>query len=324
MNRLRAKLFFIFTFTLVLSSICPSIYITEASQISQDSRSYQNYLNGLLFDRLGEYKLAKDAYLKALKFDFRAWDIHYRLGLDYLRLNDLRGAEREFKYVLKIRPYEEKVRFLLALVYSYRSKYRQAEDEFNRLLARSLLELDELDVRGALGHLHLIAGNLEKAEEQYLIILKNNPHDSDSHFYLGYIYHELAKTDNAIDEFVKAIEIDPENALALNSLSYVYALEGRNLDQAMVWIKKALEMEPSNGAYLDTLGWIYFKKGDLDNALRYLENASVLFEDAEVFEHLGDVYSVLGDKDKAKKNWHKALEMEPKRKGIKEKIKQLR
>ena len=79
-------------------------------------------------------------------------------------------------------------------------------------------------------------------------------------------------------------------------------------------------MDPSNGAYLDTLGWIYYKKGDFDNAIRYLENASVIIDDAEILEHLGDVYFKIGNSEKALKNWKKSLEIDPKRKYIREKI----
>lgn len=324
MNRTLAYLIFVSCVVIVFSFIFPSVSFTETSKITRESKSYQNYITGLIYDRLAEYALAKQAYKQALESDFQAWDIHYRLALDYIKLNDFKNAEREFNYVLKIKPYEERVRFLLALAYSYSSKYKEAVREYERLLARPLLELDDRDLRSSLGYLHILQGDFDRAQTQYTTILEDNPGDSDAHFYLGYIYHELSKYDIAIDEFVKAIELNPDNSAALNSLSYVYAQRGENLDEALSLVKKALAIEPSNGAYLDTLGWVYFKRGDFDSALRYLENASVLFRDAEIFEHLGDVNFKLGKFEDAIKNWRKAIEIDPKRKEIKDKIRQLK
>ena len=137
-----------------------------------------------------------------------------------------------------------------------------------------------------------------------------------------YIYSEFSKTDVAIEAFNRALELNPANSLALNALSYLYAEIGENLDHALSLVRKALELEPSNGAYLDTLGWIYFKKGDLDNAIRYLENASVIVEDAEILDHLGDVYFKIGNSEDALKNWKKSLKIDPERKHIREKIRE--
>ncbi|MBL7130511.1 MAG: tetratricopeptide repeat protein [Candidatus Omnitrophica bacterium] len=295
---------------------------SRRANISKESIAYNNYLKGLLFDDLGEYEQAKDAYQKAIKSDFKAWDIHYRLALDYVRLQDFKRAEKEFRFLLESKPYNEKIRFLLALVYSYRSKYKAAVNEYHKLLQRPLLELDETDVRYSLAQLYFMQEDLDKAEEEYKTILESNPDDSYAHFYLGYIYSESSKTDAAIKEFNQALKFDPANPLALNALSYLYAELGENLDQALALVQKALELEPSNGAYLDTLGWIYFRKGDLDKAIRYLENASVMVEDAEIFEHLGDVYFKIGKSDEALKNWQRSLQIDPKRKQVRDKIRE--
>jgi Tfp pilus assembly protein PilF len=182
--------------------------------------------------------------------------------------------------------------------------------------------LKETDIRYSLAQLYFMQEDYQKAEGEYKAILESNPNDSYAHFYLGYIYSEYSNTDVAIKEFNRAIELDPSNPLALNALSYLYAELGKNLDEALAMVKKALELEPSNGAYLDTLGWIYFKKGDMNSALRYLENASVVIEDAEIFEHLGDVYFQTGKAEEALKNWKKSLEIDPKRVHIRDKMKE--
>jgi len=301
-----------------------SFVFAEASSISNDSGSYRNYLQGLYLDGLGDFEQAKKAYQRAVKLDTNSWNIHYRLGLGYLRTEDYKGAEEEFEKALELKPYNEGVRFLLARVYAANSKYDEAISEYLGLLERPLVELNESDVRYALAQLYVKKKDWQQAEIECYKVLEKNPNDSNAHFYLGYIYNESAKADSAIKEFSRAIEIDPNNSLALNCLSYLYAQRGEQLDYALSLAQKALEFDPANGAYLDTLGWVYFKKGDLENALRYLENASVLSKDSEIYEHLGDVYLEMGKLKEARKNWQKSLEIDSQRLSVKNKMENIR
>ena len=57
----------------------------------------------------------------------------------------------------------------------------------------------------------------------------------------------------------KVLEIDPNNAEALNFIGYSYADRGINLDEAEKMIVRALEIKPDNGYMMDSLGWVYFK-----------------------------------------------------------------
>ena len=89
-------------------------------------------------------------------------------------------------------------------------------------------------------------------------------------------------------------------------------------------IRKALQIEPDNGAYVDSLGWLYFKQGRLEDSIKELERASSLFEDPEIYEHLGEAYLKIGNIDKAKANWQKSLKLEPGIDSIKKKLELLK
>ena len=306
------------------SIISFSYLFAEASGVSAKTDSYSSYVQGLFLDGVGDFEQAKKAYQKAVKLDANSWSIHYRLALDYIRTNDYKNAEDELEKSLELKPFAEGVRFLLASVYAHNSKYDEAIREYLGLLDKPLVELGELEVRYALAQLYVKLNDLEKAEIECHKILEKDPQDANAHFYIGYIYSESSKEDNAIKEFSRAIELNPSHSSAMNSLSYLYALRGENLDYALSLVKKALEFDPSNSAYLDTLGWVYFKKGDMENALRYLENASVLAKDAEIYEHLGDVYMEMGKLSDARKNWRRSLELDSGRESVKEKIKNIK
>lgn len=104
---------------------------------------------------------------------------------------------------------------------------------------------------------------------------------------------------------------DPDDTSVNNDLGYLYADQGKNLEQAEQMIRKALAAEPENGAYLDSLGWVLFKREKYDEALPYLEQAvknSPGAGDETLYEHLGDVLERLQQKPKALGAWKKSLE----------------
>src|SRR2546428_10800801 len=89
----------------------------------------------------------------------------------------------------------------------------------------------------------------------------------------------------------KAIELNPQNAPALNYLAYTWAEMGVQLDESENLVMRALKIEPNDGFYIDTLGWVYYQRGDYPRAVEQLERAVELAgEDPTVAEHLGDAY----------------------------------
>jgi Flp pilus assembly protein TadD len=108
--------------------------------------------------------------------------------------------------------------------------------------------------------------------------------------------------------FHKVLEIDPNNATALNNLGYMLADKTSRYADALKYIRKAVELEPMNGAYLDSLGWAYFKLGQYepaeDNLRKAVERTST---DPTVHDHLGDLYEKTGRIRLAAAQWEISL-----------------
>ncbi|MBI2817375.1 MAG: tetratricopeptide repeat protein [Acidobacteria bacterium] len=129
------------------------------------------------------------------------------------------------------------------------------------------------------------------------------------HFLYGSIWERQKDYKRAEQEFRKALEIDPDNAMTLNYLGYMWADQGVNLDEAIKYIQRALEMEPNSAAYLDSLGWAYYKQNRLDLAQQYLEKAvQRLSSDPTILDHLADVYFSQGRYRDAQAKWKAALD----------------
>jgi tetratricopeptide (TPR) repeat protein len=108
----------------------------------------------------------------------------------------------------------------------------------------------------------------------------------------------------------KILAGDPSSAIALNNLGYFLTERGERLPEALDMIQRAVNAAPTNASYLDSLGWVYFKMGQLDEAERYLSDASRRNpHSSTIQEHLGDLLQKRGKQEQARTAWRKALSL---------------
>jgi len=152
------------------------------------------------------------------------------------------------------------------------------------------------------------SGNSTQAIEILETTVKTYPRDSGLQLELADYYNDSGRGADAEKLLRQLIDNDPANADALNYLGYLFARNGRNLDEAISLVNRALKAEPNNGAFLDSLGWAYFKRGDLNQAEKYLKDAATAMPDnSEVLDHLGDLHARQGRWQDAINAWSQAL-----------------
>jgi len=77
----------------------------------------------------------------------------------------------------------------------------------------------------------------------------------------------------AIDYYEKALELDDNNATALNSMGYILADRGFDTIRGLRLCRKAVDIRPQSAAYMDSLGWTYYKCGEMIEARNWLQKA---------------------------------------------------
>lgn len=180
-------------------------------------------------------------------------------------------------------------------------------------LLRALLknEPQDREVWLAISQTYLRANQYDssiKATEEAEKLSDSDDEKSYIYFHYGSIWERQKKFDTAERDFRRSLELNPDSAMTLNYLGYMFADQGVHLDEAVEMIKKALESEPENGAYLDSLGWAYYRMGQYDLAEKYLKRAAgKISSDATIRDHLGDVYLKMGRKAEAIAEWTAAL-----------------
>ena len=113
-------------------------------------------------------------------------------------------------------------------------------------------------------------------------------------------------------DFLRALELEPDQPLVLNYLGYSWVEQERNLDEAKTMIEKAVELRPDDGYIVDSLGWVAYRLGDFEEAARQLELAVELVPgDPIINDHLGDAYWQVGRLNEARFQWRRVLTLEP-------------
>ena len=197
---------------------------------------------------------------------------------------------------------------------------REAEEVLSRLSAEGTL--DDLTLMVEVYQSH------ERYEESIPVLeraLELEPSSTGLLFWLAAANERSGQRRQAEDLLQQILTIDPKFAPALNYLGYMWAEAGENLERALLLIQQAVELEPGNGAFIDSLGWAHFQLGQYEEAQGFLEKAATLVgNDAVVFEHLGDLYVALGQLDKARTVYERAIDLEAENSaGVKDKLNRL-
>ena len=113
------------------------------------------------------------------------------------------------------------------------------------------------------------------------------------------------------DDLRRVIRMKPDYAHAYNALGYTLAEKTDRLVEAKDLIEKAHKLMPDDPFILDSLGWVHYRLGNVDEALKHLQNAYAARSDPEIAAHLGEVLWKVGQRDEAQKIWRTALAANP-------------
>lgn len=154
----------------------------------------------------------------------------------------------------------------------------------------------------------------DEAIKQFDDLIRTFPNETkivrQSQFSLSNIYVQQGDIRKGEEILESVLEEDPDDPSVNNDLGYLYADQGKKLEQAEQMIRKAVEAEPENPAYLDSMGWVLYRLERYQEAVTWLEKATQQEGggDITIWDHLGDCYAKLDQTEKAVDAWQKALE----------------
>jgi tetratricopeptide (TPR) repeat protein len=175
---------------------------------------------------------------------------------------------------------------------------------------------DRWDAVALLGNLYRARSKFKEAVAAYDQAIDRIKAPQKRHwnmFYVRGIALERSKQwPRAEADFLKALELNPGQAYALNYLAYSWVERGENLTRAKAMLAKALRQRPNDGYIVDSVGWVDYRLGNFKDAVVHLERATELRpQDPTINDHLGDAYWRLGRKHEARVQWRRALSLKP-------------
>lgn len=100
-----------------------------------------------------------------------------------------------------------------------------------------------------------------RLEEQLILeaAIKHNPEDSKALYYLGNLYYDKKRYNEAMDLWHQSIQIDASFPTALRNLALAYVNKKENLDQGLKYLELAFEANTSDSRVFFELDQLYKK-----------------------------------------------------------------
>lgn len=156
--------------------------------------------------------------------------------------------------------------YYLGLALTQLGRYEEALLALEKVVNSQFSFLHIVQARMVLGYIYSVTGRFRLAEFEFAKVNEMGLQSSQAFAAQGYVCYAQRKVPESIEALTKALELDPKNANALNSLGFIYAEEKIDLGKALTLCRQAVEVAPRNAAYLDSLGWAYFRLGSFAEA----------------------------------------------------------
>jgi len=249
------------------------------------------------YGRLGKIHLARKAYEKAVTaleaaalYRPDSEEVLIDLSIAYFDAGRNEKAFEPLNKLLARNPKSVGAHHMLGKTWFIRGEFAKATAELETALK---LAPRDYDVAYTLGLAYLKQQQLAPAKQIYSGMLRQLGDRPQLHFIFGRAYRETVFLAEAIEEFKKAVALDPKSSRAHYYLGLTYLLKDgtSRLDDAAEEFKIALNLDQDDYFANYYLGIIHLKERRLEPAISLLEKASRLQPDnPDPYFYLGQAY----------------------------------
>jgi len=251
------------------------------------------YYLGRLFLWEGNYDKAIDWLDKAIELDQTNSGYHFWLGNAYgvkaqragllKKASAAKNVKKEFERAVELNPENIDARFGLLQFYQMAPGIMGGSKDKAREQAEAIKKRNGYQGHLAFGLIHTINEEYALAEKEYQAAIAVKPEDTQPYYLLSYLYGRQKQFDKATELFEDLLKTHPDEVSSYFHLGRIAVMSGKNLDKGEAYLQKYLQTEPSN------------------------ERPSF------AFTHLllGHIYKQKENKELAKSEYEKALELDP-------------
>ncbi|MBT33897.1 MAG: hypothetical protein CMO01_29900, partial [Thalassobius sp.] len=165
-----------------------------------------------------------------------------------------------------------------------------------------------LDAYNGLGNLLLNTGKTEEAIKQYEKCVELNPNYKWAYFNLGLSYSTIDE-EKSIEHYNKAIEIDPDYVDAHLAVGNIYLGKGL-IEEAKTHYEKCIALNPDMGVAYFNLALLINKVEPEKAALHYQKVISLEPNRVGAYLGLGNIYFDNNELEKARVQYEKCIELD--------------
>ncbi|MBL8018216.1 MAG: hypothetical protein JNM27_01005 [Leptospirales bacterium] len=296
-------------FRVISKTSTPKELIKERLALASLSFQSRRYRSGIDLLFLAEQSV------KSKEAEHSLATIQYQIALGYIQLDQ---PFRAIAYLREAIASAESAKETdvgsaakLLLARQLASKPQNRDSEALELL-NPLIALGDNAALGERALLHQTNNDCKQALPDWNHVIEKDAQNVTALFFRAACLETELNYPAAEADVKQVLRLRPSFAEAKNFLSYMNALQNKELDEAKSLSMTAIEVQPDNPAYQDTLGWIFFQSGQPARARYHIQFAARLMEQgeerhAEIYDHLGDVYLKLEDKQRALYNYDLGL-----------------
>lgn len=210
------------------------------------------YLNGVLENRAGNYAEGRAFLEKAVALNPNHYNCRYNLGIALSNLNDPQGAREQFEKALALGAHEPAVRFEYAKVLRKLGETKLAEEQLTLYQQEQKAQADRTLAASKMAQAdqELANGDPKRAVALYRDALAVQPQSALLSYKLSVALDRIGDTAGEQQALQKAVQIDPDMAIAHHQLGYL-AFSGGDPATAEAQFREAVRAAPG---YIDA--WI--------------------------------------------------------------------
>ncbi|BAZ29590.1 tetratricopeptide repeat protein [Cylindrospermum sp. NIES-4074] len=265
------------------------------------------YGKGLALSGQKKYQDSVAAFEQAVKYkpDFVA--AWLQKSLIYRKLKQLDQALVAINKAIQLQPKNPNLYNAKLVVLNKLKKYAEAETAINEAIKLS----PRASFYNNRANLYKYMKKWDLAVADYIKAIEINPEYALAYTNRGNLYQKQKKWDLALADYIKAIEIDPEDARAYDSRGNFYQKQ-KKWDLALADYNKAIEINPQYAKAYVGRGSLYLLQEKWDLALADSSKAIEIDpEDATAYNIRGNFYQKQKKWDLALADYNKAIEIDP-------------
>jgi tetratricopeptide (TPR) repeat protein len=245
------------------------VHYSKALQISSNLPKAQFQLGDALVKQ-GRTEQGVHHIKRALQIDPDFAEAHNNLGGQLLQEGKIDEALKHFNAALKTNPDIPEAHNNIGIILIHKGKISEAVFHFQEAVRiNPEFELAQDNLRRALA---IQQTNLDAETARIQSELKTNPDDPVLNYALGNLYLGKGELNSSIDQYRRAIAIQPDFPQALNNLAMAHTFAGK-YDQALEVFQKLITLHPDDAANYYNAAVLYALQKKETEALAWLNKA---------------------------------------------------